>query len=255
MQINNDRCIALGSIGQATASPLHAVVTESTGIGLEYAGGDNSRAFAYELQCNDNDQGGPDVGVGVVEHPRETYRVTWAHKAFCPTKSTGACPPSLPPAPAPAPPAPPPPGPKPHAPAWGTVPLPTPPQLAYYHSEVRALIHFNMATFIKDGDPGCSADNWNTKKPYASGPSSDPATFNPTKLNFSNWIDSFDAVGIRNAVMTAKHGCGHLLWPTQTLLPGGVEYTFCVGKNASAIKINVAAEFAAAMQKQGFTHG
>ena len=90
--------------------------------------------------------------------------------------------------------------------------MPTAPQLAYYESEVRALIHFNMATFIKDGDPGCNADNWNTHKPYAAGKASDPTTFNPTKLNFSNWLESFRAVGIQNAVMTAKHGCGHLLW-------------------------------------------
>jgi alpha-L-fucosidase len=53
---------------------------------------------------------------------------------------------------------------------------------------------------------------------------SDPATFNPAKLNFSNWIESFDAVGIANAVMTAKHGCGHLLWPTNVSLPDGSPY-------------------------------
>lgn len=62
----------------------------------------------------------------------------------------------------------------------------------------------HRATFIKDGDPGCSADNWNTKRPYAAGMSSDPATFNPSKLNFSNWLESFRAVGITNAVMTVR---------------------------------------------------
>jgi hypothetical protein len=130
---------------------------------------------------NDNDQGGPDVGAGVVEHPSFTYTVTWAHKAFCPTRRDGWCPPSsIPPLPnPPAPGPPPPPVPPPPSPPWGTVPLPTAPQLAYYMSEIRALVHFNMATFIRDGDPGCSADNWNTKQPYAAGLSSDPATFNP----------------------------------------------------------------------------
>ena len=64
---------------------------------------------------------------------------------------------------------------------WGVVPLPTEPQLSYYDSEVRALVHFNMATFIEDGDPGCAPENWNNKTYYATGPSSNPATFNPDR--------------------------------------------------------------------------
>lgn len=95
----------------------------------------------------------------------------------------------------------------------------------------------------------------NTKQSYAAGLSSDPATFNPTKLNFSQWLESFDALGIRNAVMTAKHGCGHLLWPTTTTLPDGSEYTFCVGKNASSVKINLIAEFASTMRAAGVEIG
>ena len=107
------------------------------------------------------------MGTGIVETKPLTYTVQWAHKAFCPARSPGACPPSLPPAPAPAPGPPPgPPAPPPKSPPWGAVPVPTAPQLAYYRSELRALIHFNMATFIRDGDPGCSAENWNVKKPY-----------------------------------------------------------------------------------------
>ena len=43
------------------------------------------------------------------------------------------------------------------------LPLPTPAQLWYQTGEIHALIHFNMATFAKDGDPGCQPDNWNTK--------------------------------------------------------------------------------------------
>ena len=40
-----------------------------------------------------------------------------------------------------------------------------------------------MSTYIRDGDPGCTKENWDTKAWYAAGKSSDPATFNPTKLN------------------------------------------------------------------------
>eukprot|EP01045_Picozoa_sp_COSAG04_P025592 COSAG04_NODE_3386_length_2867_cov_2.128251_1_plen_124_part_10 len=93
-----------------------------------------------------------------------------------------------------------------------------------------------MATFIEDGDPGCTSENWNRKQPYAAGPSADPATFDPAHLDFGNWADSFDALGVRNAVMTAKHGCGFLLWPTATRLPDGSDYDYCVGKRRSSIK-------------------
>ena len=51
-----------------------------------------------------------------------------------------------------------------------TIPKPTPAQLKYQKNEIMALIHFNMATFAKDGDPGCSEDNWNKHQKYASGP-------------------------------------------------------------------------------------
>ena len=36
--------------------------------------------------------------------------------------------------------------------------------------------------------------------------SSNPATFNPTKLNVSNWVESMKALGAKEAVLTAKHG-------------------------------------------------
>lgn len=135
------------------------------------------------------------------------------------------------------------------------IPLPTPPQLLYQQHEIMALIHFNMATFAHDGDPGCAADNWNAKASYAAGPTSDPATFNPAKLNISNWAASMLALGAKHAVLTAKHGCGHLLWPTHTPLPDGREYTYCVGKEASAIKHDVLKEFSDTMQQNGIGHG
>ena len=56
-------------------------------------------------------------------------------------------------------------------------------------------------------------------------------------------------------MLTAKHGCGHLLWPTNVSLPGGEEYSFCVGKEKSAIKIDVLKAFQNSMVKANITHG
>ena len=39
------------------------------------------------------------------------------------------------------------------------LPIPTPQQLRYQAS-MNALVHFGMATFFHDGDPGCDRDNW-----------------------------------------------------------------------------------------------
>jgi len=118
-----------------------------------------------------------------------------------------------------------------------------------------ALIHFNMATFSRNGDPGYSADNWDKKASYAAGKTNDPATFNPTKLDTDQWAKVMIDLGAKHAVLTAKHGCGHLLWPTKVLLPSGKEYTYCVGKEKSAIKTDVLAQFSNSMSKAGIGHG
>jgi len=195
-QISNadGSCYALGSLGSATASLLGVPGTAApTGVRLEYHGGDAGRSFAYELTCNDNDQGGPDAGAGIVEThsgEQDMYTVQWAHKAFCPKKLTGAqCARSPPPnPPGPPPPAPGPPSPTP-APPWGSVPVPTAPQLAYYRSELRALIHFNMATFIKDGDPGCSAEVRASTDPAA-----DPAAAADRDRRFFSGLEPEEAL-------------------------------------------------------------
>jgi alpha-L-fucosidase len=84
---------------------------------------------------------------------------------------------------------------------------------------VVALIHFNMATYARDGDPGCDSTNWNQRAPNATGPTSNPETFRPALLNTTQWFDSINALGAKIAVLTAKHGCGFLLWPTNATLP------------------------------------
>jgi len=140
-------------------------------------------------------------------------------------------------------------------PLAASLPLPTPPQVWYQQGEIHALIHFNMATFAKDGDPGCSAENWNQKASYAAGLTSNPATFAPSQLNTSQWSDIMLALGAKGAILTAKHGCGHLLWPTKTKLPNGSTYPYAVGTSKSFIKGDVLAMFQASMSSAGIKHG
>ena len=90
---------------------------------------------------------------------------------------------------------------------------------------------------------GCNGDNWLRKAPGAAGPSADPATFNPTQLDTDQWAEVYKSFGVKGAVVTAKHGCGHLLWPTEVTFDDGSPYTYCVGKKDSAIKQDVLALF------------
>ena len=51
-------------------------------------------------------------------------------------------------------------------------------------------------------------------------------------------------------VLTAKHGCGFLLWNTSTRLPGGAPYTYHVPP-----ELNVLQQFSEAMEAAGLGHG
>lgn len=86
-------------------------------------------------------------------------------------------------------------------------------------------------------------------------PSGDPATFNPTLLDTDQWAEVYTALGAKGAVLTAKHGCGHLLWPTNVTLPAGEEYSYAVGKSKSAIKIDILKSFQNSMNNANITHG
>jgi alpha-L-fucosidase len=125
------------------------------------------------------------------------------------------------------------------------VPLPTPAQLHYQQQEIVALTHFNMATFFREGDPACDASNWQD--------SQKPSAFAPTNLNISNWIESYKAVGAKSAILTAKHGCGFFLWPTNVTLPNGENYGYHVG-GPGGIGRDIVGEFTAAMGAAGLPH-
>ena len=79
--------------------------------------------------------------------------------------------------------------------AAASLPLPTGPQLAWQQGEIMALVHFNMATFFQNGDPGCTTSNW----PGPTG-SNNPDSFAPSALNISQWADSMLAIKATEAV-------------------------------------------------------
>jgi hypothetical protein len=106
------------------------------------------------------------------------------------------------------------------------------------------------ATFFHDGDPGCDRNNWLGCDPNGGCNSSDVASFAPTNLNVSNWIDSFQALGATSAVLTAKHGCGFLAWETNTTLPDGTPYRYHVSAEQSTAR-----KFVAATTAAGIGHG
>jgi len=122
-------------------------------------------------------------------------------------------------------------------------PVPTPDQVRWQQDEIVALIHFNMATFMPNGIT-CRHNNWDEGK--------DPTKFNPVKLNISNWVESFKALGAKSAVLTAEHSCGFLLWPTKVLLPDGSPYGFTV---KAFYKRNIIREFSETLEKNNIGHG
>jgi len=122
-------------------------------------------------------------------------------------------------------------------------PIPTPDQVRWQQDEIVALTHFNMATFLPTG--GCRPhDHWDQGK--------DPSNFNPAKLNISNWVESYKALGAKSAVLTAEHNCGFLLWPTKVHLPDGSPYGYTV---EAFFKRDIVREFAETLEKNDIGHG
>lgn len=83
--------------------------------------------------------------------------------------------------------------------------------------------------------------------------SSKPSSFAPSHINISNWIESYQAVGVTSAILTAKHGCGFFLWPTNVTLPDGRNYGYHVF-GEGGIKVDIVGMFATAMRKAGLPH-
>ncbi|CAK9036940.1 unnamed protein product [Durusdinium trenchii] len=135
------------------------------------------------------------------------------------------------------------------------LPVPTPAQVRYQSTDFVALIHFNMGTFAHNGDPCCDKSNWDVVAPYATGKTSDPATFDPEKLNTTQWMESVAALGANIAVLTAKHGCGFALWPTNSTFPDGSPYGYNVGMPGAAVQKDVLRSFVDSAKNAGIGYG
>ncbi|MFC7265922.1 alpha-L-fucosidase [Streptomyces lutosisoli] len=78
---------------------------------------------------------------------------------------------------------------------------PTPQQLAWQQDGFGLFLHFGINTF--------NGEEW-------SDGTLDPATFDPTGLDASQWAQTARAAGAKYVVLTAKHHDGFCLWPTAT---------------------------------------
>ena len=118
------------------------------------------------------------------------------------------------------------------------LPRPTPQQLQWQSMEIGALVHFQMFTF----------DN-NTY-------SADPSLFQPAKLDIDQWVQSFVDLGVKEAVLTVKHGSGFTLYPSNATMPDGHRYNYSTAYSSWRDGHgDVVAEFIKACNKRGIGVG
>uniref|UniRef100_A0A0G4I4K0 alpha-L-fucosidase n=1 Tax=Chromera velia CCMP2878 TaxID=1169474 RepID=A0A0G4I4K0_9ALVE len=116
-----------------------------------------------------------------------------------------------------------------------SLPRPTQEHLRWHKDEFACFIHWNMATAA--GIQGCPCD----KEPPP------VSQWNPKALNTDAWISAGVSMGCKRFVLTAKHGCGFLLWDSKT------EYPYTVANAANTT--DVVSEFVKSAKKFGVGYG
>jgi len=110
-------------------------------------------------------------------------------------------------------------------------------QQEWAEAEIGVLLHLDMPVYHPE---------YNHRQ-YGTHP--DPMTFNPTELNTDQWLETAQKLGAKYAVLTAKHGSGFTLWPTQT---HDYNISHCPYKDG---KGDIVAEFVASCRKYGLRPG
>jgi alpha-L-fucosidase len=108
---------------------------------------------------------------------------------------------------------------------------PSPRQVAWQRQELTAFVHFGPNTFT-DLEWGTGVD--------------DPAVFDPSALDCSQWVRTLVSAGFKSVILTAKHHDGFCLWPSR-YLPHTVA--------ASPYRGDVVAALASACQEHGLGLG
>ncbi|MCL5098100.1 MAG: alpha-L-fucosidase [Candidatus Omnitrophica bacterium] len=116
---------------------------------------------------------------------------------------------------------------------------PTPDQVAWQDMEIGLFIHFNIFTYHP----------WINTYPKSRADLPSPDLFDPEHLDTDQWIEAAKAIGAKYAVLTAKHGEGFCLWPTEAYDYGVKQAKWLRGQG------DVVAAFVKSCRKYGIEPG